>query len=307
MRKLIALLLTIILAVSLVACSNQNPASSTPESNTPTISHTQENTEPDASVSENTQTSTSTNSQTPSTNTQTSTDINNQTSSTNTQTPNSNNTTSNTTSNTTTPHSHSFSAATCTQPKTCTCGATQGTKLEHIWTDATCQSPKTCTLCKTTTGEKLNHNFVNYVCSKCGTEDTEGKKTNPKYALKETPYSLYTLVDGQTLQVIAFTFDFQEKLCLYSHTDYSPQYDPSFDSPDWDLPFPKTVTYNGVIHYYHGGLGGGYEFELTDTTIILKDSYNGDYAEFVCEKDGSIKLISGNYFMCAINTKFYHQ
>ena len=45
------------------------------------------------------------------------------------------------------PHTHSFSSATCTAPKTCSCGATEGEANGHNWKDATYTSPKTCTVC----------------------------------------------------------------------------------------------------------------------------------------------------------------
>ena len=54
------------------------------------------------------------------------------------------------------PHTHSFSAATCTAPKTCSCGATQGTANGHNWQNATYTSPKTCTICGITEGKPLD-------------------------------------------------------------------------------------------------------------------------------------------------------
>ena len=54
------------------------------------------------------------------------------------------------------PHTHSFSAATCTAPKTCSCGATEGEANGHNWKDATYASPKTCTVCGATEGNPLD-------------------------------------------------------------------------------------------------------------------------------------------------------
>lgn len=54
------------------------------------------------------------------------------------------------------PHTHSFSSATCTAPKTCSCGATEGKANGHNWKDATYTSPKTCTDCGTTEGTPLD-------------------------------------------------------------------------------------------------------------------------------------------------------
>lgn len=54
------------------------------------------------------------------------------------------------------PHTHSFSSATCTAPKTCSCGATEGEANGHNWKDASYTSPKTCTVCGTTEGTPLD-------------------------------------------------------------------------------------------------------------------------------------------------------
>ena len=54
-------------------------------------------------------------------------------------------------------HVHSFSAATCTSPKTCTtCGATEGSANGHKWKAATPSAPKTCTVCGATAGSALD-------------------------------------------------------------------------------------------------------------------------------------------------------
>lgn len=38
------------------------------------------------------------------------------------------------------PHTHSFSAATCTKPKTCSCGKTEGVATGHSYVDGTCST-----------------------------------------------------------------------------------------------------------------------------------------------------------------------
>ncbi len=78
-----------------------------------------------------------------------------------TTTPTTEPTTTPTTEPTTTPtteppHTHSFSSATCTAPKTCSCGATEGNATGHNWKDATYTSPKTCTICGATEGNPLD-------------------------------------------------------------------------------------------------------------------------------------------------------
>ena len=53
-------------------------------------------------------------------------------------------------------HTHNYSNATCTTPKTCSgCGATVGTANGHSWKNATYSAPKTCTVCGATEGVSL--------------------------------------------------------------------------------------------------------------------------------------------------------
>ena len=54
------------------------------------------------------------------------------------------------------PHVHNFNAATCTTPKTCSCGVTEGNANGHSWNDATYSAPKTCTACGNTEGDPLD-------------------------------------------------------------------------------------------------------------------------------------------------------
>lgn len=74
---------------------------------------------------------------------------------------------------TTPPHTHSFSVATCTTPKTCSCGATEGEANGHAWQAATCTDPKTCTVCGTTSGLTAGHNFSDGKCTTCGKADPD--------------------------------------------------------------------------------------------------------------------------------------
>ncbi len=71
------------------------------------------------------------------------------------------------------PHVHNFRAATCTAPKTCTCGATEGSANGHSWRSATCSDPKTCTVCGTTSGLAAGHSFAGGKCTACGKSDPD--------------------------------------------------------------------------------------------------------------------------------------
>jgi hypothetical protein len=66
-------------------------------------------------------------------------------------------------------HEHTYSEATCTNPKTCLeCGATEGETLEHTWIDADCTTPKTCSTCGTTEGVEKGHSVKVGQCDVCG-------------------------------------------------------------------------------------------------------------------------------------------
>ena len=62
-------------------------------------------------------------------------------------------------------HIHSYAAATCTQAKKCSCGATSGSALGHKWTNATCSTSKTCSVCKTTEGNATGHSWSDATCT----------------------------------------------------------------------------------------------------------------------------------------------
>lgn len=66
-------------------------------------------------------------------------------------------------------NAHSYKAATCTSPKTCSvCGKADGTALGHKYGNATCYDAAKCTVCGITTGSVAGHKFVNGTCSGCG-------------------------------------------------------------------------------------------------------------------------------------------
>ena len=74
---------------------------------------------------------------------------------------------------------HKWTAATCTQPETCSvCGITQGTVIAHTWQEANCAKPQTCSVCGETTGDVGSHIWQEATCTQpamcsfCGT--TEG-------------------------------------------------------------------------------------------------------------------------------------
>ncbi len=183
-KKLISLLLAVWMLFCLSACgiteTSSNPTNTPYESQTDTTQNTEENTQTESEnneVSSNTEESKENDTQT--------------------QTPVSQSKPASTTNQPT--HTHSYSNATCTSPKKCSCGATAGTALGHQFSSATCtspkicgrcgktsgnalghnysaancNSPKTCTRCGQTEGSALGHNYVNNKCSRCGKVDPD--------------------------------------------------------------------------------------------------------------------------------------
>lgn len=96
-------------------------------------------------------------------------------------------------------HTHLFNAATCTSPKTCSCGATEGAANGHKWKSATCTDPKTCSECGTTEGAAAGHSWKDATytspkkCSVCGT--TEG---NPAEVPGKENYHGHVYTGGST-------------------------------------------------------------------------------------------------------------
>lgn len=72
---------------------------------------------------------------------------------------------------TTTAHKHSFSDATCTSPKKCSCGETSGSALGHSWSNATCTTPQKCSRCGETSGGALGHQYASGYCIRCNEKD----------------------------------------------------------------------------------------------------------------------------------------
>ena len=68
-------------------------------------------------------------------------------------------------------HIHSFLPATCNEPRTCSCGNTEGIANGHNWENATCLNPKTCGDCGLTEGVKADHDFSNGKCIYCEKQD----------------------------------------------------------------------------------------------------------------------------------------
>ncbi len=91
---------------------------------------------------------------------------------------------------------HTWQDATCTTPKKCSvCGATEGETTEHTWTDASCTAPKTCTVCGTTSGAELGHSYVEGICQRCGAHNNippvETPADKPVDRVDHSPYEYF--------------------------------------------------------------------------------------------------------------------
>ena len=99
-------------------------------------------------------------------------------------------------------HQHTFSEATCTQPKTCECGETEGNPLEHKWGKATCKVLKTCSVCGVTEGEYAEHSWEKATCkapktcSVCG--KTEGNALNHQWSAASCTRAATCALCGKT-------------------------------------------------------------------------------------------------------------
>ena len=113
--------------------------------------------------------------------------------------------------------SHTYKAATCTAPKTCSkCGATEGSAKGHSWNAATCTAPKTCKTCGATEGSAAGHTEViipgkaptatkdglseGKKCSACGVVLVEQKVIAATGDLQGLKYEINA--DGKTCTVV---------------------------------------------------------------------------------------------------------
>lgn len=83
-------------------------------------------------------------------------------------------------------HTHVFSDATCLNPKTCSCGETDGDALGHNYSNATCTQAQKCSRCGETKGSAKGHDWkpatctAPKTCKTCG--ETEGSAVDHSWA-----------------------------------------------------------------------------------------------------------------------------
>ncbi len=155
-------------------------------------------------------------------------------------------------------HTHSFSAATCTAPQKCSCGAINGKALGHKWQNATCKASKTCSVCNATEGNAGNHKYNTGKCIYCN----EKQKINPKDGINPNGYYYFTFKDNLG----------DESLCVYQFYDSAMFLINIYIDDEEQKISEETKTYNGKT-YFHFEEGDGFtqEYTLTDEEIILKN------------------------------------
>ena len=215
-------------------------------------------------------------------------------------------------------HTHSFAAATCIAPKTCTvCKVTEGSALGHKFSDATCTAPKSCTVCQATEGSALGHNFseatceIPKTCSVC--KATEGSAAAHKYSLGKCSvcgatdpavasllssacYGTYEVLfkeakDGLSNQVIRSTIKYNSPTSIeYKSVQYS-----ECDASEADIEFGGKyyqkwheasysaqniqITENSLSFKY-GDLGYGCDLEYKDGALYGIDYDSGAVIEY---------------------------
>ena len=120
-------------------------------------------------------------------------------------------------------HTHSFSAATCTAPKKCSCGATEGSALGHNYNTATCTAPKTCKTCGKTEGSALGHSYREGICSRCGAVDNNyvPKDIQVETILFDEIYLSMMAGDTELLGVTIYPYNATNQTLYWESSDSS--------------------------------------------------------------------------------------
>ena len=232
---------------------------------------------------------------------------------------------------------HNYAAATCTKPKTCTCGATSGTALGHSYTSkvttsatctkegvktftcskcankytesiaktahnyaaATCTKPKTCT-CGATSGSALGHSYkyatnkapttsaagtLKGTCSRCSgtTSVTVPKLNTTDYTRTQTKAPTCTATGTYTWKWKTTTYG------TFSYTTSIAAKGHSWGS--WKtVKFPNPAEEGRQERYCSN-------CQKKDTNTLAKAKYDGDY----CFDPSSSQLKSDQYGILAMN------
>ncbi len=274
MNKLFIFLLSFVFIFVFTSCKEENSSTANLNSSTPSVMQSE------TSHSDNS-TASSENSYSPITSSNTDSSSNNDISSSAESSSQENEST----------HTHSFSNATCTTPKTCSCGLTEGNPIGHSWNNATCQLPKTCSVCKITEGGIIDHIIESGLCKFCN----QPIIVSPQNLDITKTYIHISKVDNFEFEGCMYsdllkldTIEFSGFLNIEEKGIYS------FNKYEYSV-LNKKITYNGKEYYYagFGGVGTDIIYDITKNEIIIRDgSFPNEYAILNLLSDGSIKVIS---------------
>lgn len=194
-------------------------------------------------------------------------------------------------------HVHSFSSASCTEPKRCSCGVMEGTALGHKWTEATCKSPQKCSVCGIETGSVTNHVYSNGNCSVCGIKDVTDPSKTLKYNVTYVTYDSFDDSNSQDNRI--------EELCfinnsnnIYCSTFTTYWYETSGSAGE------QPFVYNGKTYY--GGDGGGepYSYEFVENKILLYNDQDKFVCSLVVQNNGELRVVSSENSRYRVNSIF---
>ncbi len=283
MRRILAILFALTLVFALVACSNEKDTTSEPD--TSTIQSEPESTNNTVTTDGDTTDESSSDTETLSNSTETSKPSQNEPPSM---------------------HTHNFSSATCTEPKKCSCGVTDGQALGHKWQEATCKTPKTCNVCKVTKGNVAEHKYDKFVCTICGFKDEEGIAiaTNPRLSFKPNLYTTECSKDylydvGMSVSNIIIDNDIYISTYMYWSFNFinSSEFPSKEISKDEILSQEDYIIYDNNKYYLYTGQGGPYEdchYELTDKYVIIYEN-SKLILKCILNLDGTLTIVESNH------------
>lgn len=300
MKKLLSILLILVLISSLASCEKTNTSSDPLASNSANeiisnnFSHTESssNTTNDNNANESTQSSIVDADTNHAGGTNTATNQSNTSSNPNSSNPSNQSGNTNTSS-----HTHVYSDATCTQPKKCSCGATQGKALNHYWTAATCTQPKTCSACNTTEGNPIDHVLSGNLCKWCQNAvaiDPNSFNPNVNYTCIKDVGIKTSQFDGREHHLFNLS-----SLHTDGFTSSFAGYIKSNPYPDWRQIngeyYAPTAEWNAATY----GLMGYWIYEIVETELVItaevfSENTMGEIAVIHCHvlSDGTLKVVS---------------
>lgn len=206
---------------------------------------------------------------------------------------------------------HTYKAATCTAPKTCSkCGATEGAAAGHNWKDATCIAPKTCKTCKATEGQAMGHSYKDATCtapktcSKCGA--TEGEMLKHTYQngvctcgarqLGIGIWQAYKL-DGDVLEIIKV----YSEGGIWEYTYLDKESEDTETIQQMIQGGCSSITYKGKTYLKYGGAGDPMYYEdIEDNsiTIHIGDPSDNYPDKFTLQRHSANKLVVTSVVGC---------